>query len=67
MFSYAMHDVSSSQGQFAKDRAIAEEGMRVQRGHAVRTVAGHARDAHDLSELLAMLGLDSAEAADRQA
>ena len=62
MYSYDTTNPSATNGQFAKNRAVAEEGIKVQRGQAVRTVAGHAHDAQDLRALLAMLGLEAAGA-----
>jgi hypothetical protein len=44
-------------GQFAKARALAKIDNNIQRGRAVRTVAGHSLDAQDCSNLLSMLGL----------
>lgn len=45
----------------AADYDITSASPAWQRHHAARTVAGHARDAKDLAELLDMLGLTAAE------
>lgn len=46
------------QGEFARARAQAEKDTGLLRIRAARTVAGHASDPEDRSQLLAMLGLD---------
>lgn len=43
--------------QFEKARALAEVDITIQHDRATRTVASHAVDAEDCSQLLAMLGL----------
>ena len=45
-------------GEFARARAQAEQDVLALRDRAARTVAVQARDANDLHDLLAMLGLD---------
>jgi len=52
-------------GQFARARAVAVIEENIQRDRAAHTVAGHALDADDCRQLLAMLGLDTARAADQ--
>lgn len=54
---------SSIANAFGLERAAAADRSRaVQNAQATRTVAGHALDVGDCRELLAMLGLNAAEA-----
>lgn len=52
---------TEEQGLLAGIRAEEHAHMSVQNGRAARTVAGHASDALECAELLAMLGLEAAE------
>jgi hypothetical protein len=48
-----------------KARAVEADHLAVRNARAARTVAGHASDVEDCCQLLAMLGLDAAEAMPR--
>ncbi|MGW4830505.1 hypothetical protein ACWEOG_23190 [Amycolatopsis japonica] len=54
-------DPAEDQSRMAGVRAEEEVRLTLQNGRAARTVAGHASDAIDCAELLAMLGLEGVQ------
>ncbi|HEX4703291.1 MAG TPA: hypothetical protein VH352_14280 [Pseudonocardiaceae bacterium] len=52
---------TSTGGRFSEARAIEQAHSAIQNERATRTVAGHAADAEDCGQLLAMLGLDASD------
>ena len=55
----ARHVSSPPPARITRAKAVEDDHSAVQNARAVRTVAGHAADAKDCIELLAMLGLEA--------
>lgn len=62
---FARHSSPPRPTLLTRARAVEADHLAVRNARAARTVAGHASDVEDCSQLLAMLGLDAAEAMPR--
>lgn len=62
MTSSAPMSSRQEQGRFERARALEKDNDRIQHGRAARVVVDHAIDVQDCGRLLAMLGLELADA-----